>query len=200
SKLKNGSTGAGFVAYQAGLQVLKQAIPLGYNAEVFDAEAIGALAGLKAALQLETAKYAENLWVFLDNLEVATQLLGHTSSSSQAVFNEFYKLAPLWLARQRLAHIPIGAVQIKWVPGHTKIPGNEAADSMAKEGARMPLAKETPHTYASLKHWTKRTVSLANQKLWQVVSPEFYKELKITTSPLDPKELTLPRALLGTLL
>ncbi|KAI0991644.1 hypothetical protein K3495_g16543, partial [Podosphaera aphanis] len=50
SKQPDGSAGAGFVAYQGGVQVLKQSFALGKGNEVFDAEAKGALAGAKAAL------------------------------------------------------------------------------------------------------------------------------------------------------
>ena len=41
-----------------------------------------ALAGAKAALSLPSAKFATDLWVFLDNLEVATRLLSHSTGSS----------------------------------------------------------------------------------------------------------------------
>jgi hypothetical protein len=55
SKLSNGATGAGFVVYQASHEVLRQSIPLGLKAEVFDAEAIAALAGAETAIALPSA-------------------------------------------------------------------------------------------------------------------------------------------------
>lgn len=104
SKQPDGSAGAGFVAYQGGVQVLKQSFALGKGDKVFDAEAKGALAGAKAALALPTTKFATNLWICLDNLEVATRLLWPFLGSSQATFDEFLELNPRWQARSRLTH------------------------------------------------------------------------------------------------
>ena len=50
SKLESGATGAGYVAYQGAIEVTRRAIPLGTGAEVFDAEAIAALAGVEAVM------------------------------------------------------------------------------------------------------------------------------------------------------
>jgi hypothetical protein len=54
-------TGAGFAIYQSGKQFLQSSFSLGLNKEVFDAEAEAALAGIKAALELHTARFATNL-------------------------------------------------------------------------------------------------------------------------------------------
>ena len=51
------------------------------NAEVFDAEASAALEGAKAALLAPLAKLATDMWVFLDNLEVAMRLLAPSIGS-----------------------------------------------------------------------------------------------------------------------
>jgi hypothetical protein len=59
----------------------RKAFLLGLNAEVFDAKAAAALKGAKAALTLYSARLATDLWVFLDNLEVAMRLLGPSTGS-----------------------------------------------------------------------------------------------------------------------
>lgn len=131
---------------------------------------------------------------------MASQLLATSKSSSQAIFQRFTELAPLWLDRPRLPHVLPGAVQIRWVPGHTKIPGNEAADAAAKEGASQQPAEERPYTLASLQRWAKSTVPQATNKLWQTVAPQLYRDLAIQTSTSNPKELLLTRAMLGRII
>jgi hypothetical protein len=61
SKLADGSTGGGYVGYQAGRQVLRGCFSLGLNKEVFDAEAEAALASVKAAIAFPTAHFATDL-------------------------------------------------------------------------------------------------------------------------------------------
>lgn len=200
SKLENDQAGAGVVAYQGGHQILKLAIPLGTNQEVYDAEARAALAGLEAILKSSTTRFATNLWVCLDNLEVATQLLYQSESSSQGVFQRFANLAPSWFDRERLPHIQKGGVFIRWVPGHMNIPGNDAADKAAKEGAAtLPTPTQDPHySLASLKRMAKTYTQISCSKLWLTVAPQSYRELGIMSAPTPPKELTmLSRATLG---
>ncbi|KAI1003489.1 hypothetical protein K3495_g4713 [Podosphaera aphanis] len=96
SKQSDGLTGAGYMAYQGGVQIIQKSIPLDKGVEVFDAEAVEALEGAKSALASPTTKFATSLWVFLDNLEVASCLLTPFSGSSHAVFDEFLKLEPEW--------------------------------------------------------------------------------------------------------
>ena len=112
SKQSDGSAGTGFVAYQGGLQVLRRCIALTKRVEVFDAEAIAALARLKAALELPTTKFVNNLWICQDNLEVAIRLLFPFSGSSEAVFDDFLFTSLKWKDRLRLPHIRAGEVKI----------------------------------------------------------------------------------------
>ncbi|KAI9034741.1 reverse transcriptase, partial [Aspergillus affinis] len=104
SKLENGMAGSGYALYQSGMLFQQSSFSLGPNKEVFDAEAEAALAGVKAALKLSTARFATNLWVCLDNLEVATRLLSPFTGSSQGVFESFQTLAQSWLARERFSY------------------------------------------------------------------------------------------------
>ncbi|ODM15171.1 hypothetical protein SI65_09410 [Aspergillus cristatus] len=64
--------------------------------EVFDAEATAAYEGLKAAFDSAQAPYTQNIYILLDNQEVAQQLEGSPSSSSQRTILAFQETANAW--------------------------------------------------------------------------------------------------------
>ncbi|EED16646.1 conserved hypothetical protein [Talaromyces stipitatus ATCC 10500] len=174
SRLVDGRAGGGYIRFQAHNQFLRSSLSYGHRKEVFDAEAEAALAGAQAAIAYSTAQFATNLWICLDNLEVATRLLSPSTGSSQEAFESFRTLAAGWPLRERLPHTKSGSVQIRWVPGHTKIPENEVADSAAKEGAASTLPSPCKSLYASLKRHAKTQSLSAAQTRWQTIAPQTY--------------------------
>jgi ribonuclease HI len=167
SELANEMTGAGFALYQSKKQFLQSSFSLSPNKEIFDTEAEAALAGVKAAFELYTARSATNLWVCLENLEVATRLLSPFVGSSQEVFESFQAIASTWLTRERFPYTDGGSVRICWVPGHSQVPENEAADQAVKKGAAMnPPPSSSRHSYASLRRRAKTDAISALHRHW----------------------------------
>ncbi|KAI0993744.1 hypothetical protein K3495_g14440 [Podosphaera aphanis] len=87
SNLEDKRSGAGYVIFQFGLQVREEALPLAKQKEVEDAEVLAALKGIHAAISLPSARFSNDIWIFLDNQEVARKLLSISDTAiSQAAY------------------------------------------------------------------------------------------------------------------
>ena len=101
------------------------------QAEVFDAEAYGALQGLAAARSIGGQKH---IYICLVNTSVIDGLNGDPTESSQSIFMRFNHIAS--------THQP--GVTVRWVPGHCDIEGNEMADKLAEGAMLEPRVIRSP--------------------------------------------------------
>ncbi|XP_044723886.1 RNase H domain-containing protein [Hirsutella rhossiliensis] len=117
------------------------------------------------------------------------RLCGMPSDSSQKEFLEFQALAA--------EH---GATEIRWIPGHTNIPGNEQADALAKAGTSQPEPADALPTLAYLRKVARQRPKDAFKAWWEVSAPQQYRVLDLDATTGCPPELTIPRPLLHHLL
>jgi ribonuclease HI len=177
----------GFIIQQDNSPIFEVSGRLG-PAEVFDAKARGALEGLKAALNLPTSA-TQNIIICLDNLATASCLRGTPSDSSQDVFVEFQALAT--------SH---ASAHVRWMPGHTDIPGNEAADKLVKAASLLPEPGGAQPTLAYLRRIARQKPKETFEAWWTTSAPEQYKRLNFKATTGCPPKLSLSRRALHHLL
>lgn len=160
------------------------------DSTVFDAEALGAWRGTKAAARLEEGA---KIYTCLDNSAVVRGLMGSAPESSQWAFNAYHKLAE---ARD---------IQAVWVPGHEGIRGNELADKLANEGAKHgPPDGESRPTLAGVTAQIKASLLRDFEKEWEITRAglsDQYRRWELPRGLKCPAELKiLPRNTLRHLL
>ena len=132
SKLQNSRTGAGWTALCAGKRIFSGSKALGPFIEVYNAKAEALLQGLRAALSHPLTAYMEFLYVCLDNLAVTTAIYRQLKGTSVNILRKCKDLLKKWEARPYLsAHSQLGLATVLWIPGHSGVPGNKAANQEA---------------------------------------------------------------------
>lgn len=156
------SIGAGWVLNWVGSWYSKRGISLGKSYEVYDAEAIAMLEGLKQALSSPMARVASGIHICLDNIRVARMSSLIPMGSSQEIFKQFRILAKEWLQTGK-------KMTVQWIPSHVGIEGNELADKEARKQTKLPpSAERTDHqTLSSAKRKIRKMKDNAWQLEWQ---------------------------------
>jgi ribonuclease HI len=145
SRLQDGRVGWGYATYMGGRLTGQGKCSLGRRAEVYDAELRGATEGLRSAKDSPGFFLAEKVEVLLDNEAAGSRLAsGIPGVADHETTTDFNRI-------RRSIGKP---VEVRWVPGHEGVVGNETADRLAKEGASLPLPQEETPTIS----WIRREV------------------------------------------
>ncbi|KAJ5385666.1 hypothetical protein N7509_008207 [Penicillium cosmopolitanum] len=183
------------------LTVYSDGLP-GSQTEVYDAELMGAVEGLQAAVNLPCVSYSAGLVIFLDNLAVASLLAdGRPALHRRKLTNLFQKLTTQWKSAPYILSTPRTPVEVRWMPGHSGIAGNETADELAKRGAALD-GSYIPPSLSYLMREAKQHTRAATCTAYTRDAPQAYQDLNIQpyTKNSRAREHRLPRGVLGRLL
>ena len=150
SKQEDGTTGAGAYIMQSEGPEISLVLPLGTEAEVYDAELEGALMATRKCTTLVQHKREKpkSIYIFLDN-QAAIERMGHTAPGpGQAIALAMSKLA------DKLYEMEVDLV-VSWVPGHSGVPGNEISDELANKATQKQQPQHTTTTLTYLKRHVK---------------------------------------------
>ncbi|KAI1000278.1 hypothetical protein K3495_g7919 [Podosphaera aphanis] len=150
------------------------------GAEVYDAEVHGAMAALEAIIANLSNRNISAIYVMLDNAEAVQALrTGKTPSS-------------YWRVRRfrRAAEGSTAPVCVKWIPGHEGIPGNEAADQIAREALGQITDTEVsgPLSLASADRKARALAQNLCRDWWDSGRPKRYEDLNLEMCRKKPPE------------
>ena len=137
--------GSAVVGYHQGREVFHQKLGLGGLAEVYDAELAGLVTGLSESISF-AYKHPEvhHIQLYADNISAISIAANPKPQQGQLIAYIFYQKALRWLDSSLHHHL-----SISWSSGHTKIRGNEKADKLVKEAAKLQSQFNTTTTSAS---------------------------------------------------
>ncbi|POS81939.1 hypothetical protein EPUL_005681, partial [Erysiphe pulchra] len=190
SRNEHGCIEAVYCVYRGSQEIISHKIPLYRTVEIFDAEIIGALEGLRAACTHMMSRYATNVAACLDNQEAAIRL--HSSFTPLSSGNQIQEFQSIAVHR--------GQVIVRWIPSHQHILGNERADSLAKQACVEETSRNSV-SIARAKRLAQDRYNESTVEYWQTKAPERYRRLDIRINTKMPAELfLLPQNSLGKLL
>lgn len=131
SKLDKGGTGAAVVWKSDcdGEEWQTVKVSLGQKEEIFDAEMWGISKAIKVAEQKSReVLHSLVISIFCDSQTTINNLREDRSSGGQGIKRQIYQKTERLVQQGH-------DISIRWIPGHSKIEGNERADRAAKEAA-----------------------------------------------------------------
>ena len=153
--------GSVVVGYYQRREVFYWKLGFGGLAEVYDAKFVKLVTGLSESISF-AYKHPKvyHIQLYADNISAISIVSNPKLWQDQLIAYIFYQKTLIWLDSS-----PHYYLSISWSPSHTKIRGNEKADKLAKEAAKLQSQFNTTTTSAS--HWAHEYILTKWKWIWR---------------------------------
>ncbi|KAF8687558.1 ubiquitin-specific protease, partial [Rhizoctonia solani] len=149
--------GAGFVVYHKGVLITELSKGIGPRFEVFDAEMIALAEAASCAVSKASSLGSHHIIFFADNKAALSNITLLSKHPGQYASRKFRSAIDAFLLDS-----PLNKVELRCVPGHEGVEGNERADVLANEGGSEPPL----HTYNRSITWCKAEATRTASRTW----------------------------------
>ncbi|CCO36540.1 putative RNA-directed DNA polymerase from transposon BS [Rhizoctonia solani AG-1 IB] len=121
--------GVGYSIVWRSSEVARFSGGIGPRADVFDAEMLGLALAARRSVRFAKSHNIRKIHLFSDNqaaVRMINRLGGHPAQFASTIFRKF--------VHEFLQGHQDRSVVVQWIPGHSKIPGNERTDALANAG------------------------------------------------------------------
>ncbi|KAF8623926.1 hypothetical protein AX17_007254 [Amanita inopinata Kibby_2008] len=176
-------SGAGYTILLLGQNIKQGKWGLGRRAGIYDAELLAMAGGMGAAAELARSNPQISLILIVaDNQSAVKSLPDKTDHPGQLFSILFRKHADALLTDH-----PDTRIELTWAPGHRGIPGNEAADTLAKDAVSLKGVIHSTLSWAA--EHAKQKTTKAWRSLWNAKP---HANLAATAIQLPPSPKLLP--------
>jgi ribonuclease HI len=190
------------VVYYGPILITQGFGPAGPKTEVYDAELMGAVEELRATMNQPCIQYATRLTILLDNLAAASLLADNRPAPHRCGLTDtFQQLSIQWKEASSLLNLSYKPLEVRWIPGHSGVVGNELADQLAKQGATIN-GSHIPPSPSYLRREAKQKLRADTSAAYIKTASQAYHDLNIRphTKHSHAQEHNLPRWILGRLI
>ncbi|KAF8686597.1 Reverse transcriptase (RNA-dependent DNA polymerase) [Rhizoctonia solani] len=155
--------GLGFVVKYGHKILARHSHGIGPRANIYDAEMLGIALCLGKSAQIAEQVQATRIQIYCDNQAAVKAIATPQRHPAQYAARIFHQHAHSFLSKDPSQHI-----LVKWIPGHSKIAGNEMADETAKRSETLRPSSIFNRTIT----WSRANYTKRATKSWRKVWDE----------------------------
>ncbi|QRW18463.1 ribonuclease H-like protein [Rhizoctonia solani] len=153
--------GVGYVIRAGKRTLSSSSVGIGPRANIYDAEMLGILLAFMKAKQIAENQGYRKIRIYCDNQSAVKSITDLSRHPCQYTSRAFVTAAKAFVTGH-----PERSIHITWTPGHNGVEGNETADRLANEGARVAPNPIFNRTITWAKEQATRKTIRSWKKAW----------------------------------